>query len=88
MLREEFMTNEQIAIKLHEFMEFVYIPKGWVVTISNVAFVPHFQEFDIPYLVTKEYDKVSKYLQKDMKKWYIVEAIEEFFRITDLKKVY
>jgi hypothetical protein len=70
------MTNKEIAIKLHEFMEFVYIPKGWVVPISNVAFVPWFTESDVKFLKNKQYSDVTN---KNIDKWYIKEAVEEFF---------
>jgi hypothetical protein len=79
------MTNKQIAIKLHEFMEFTYIPKGWTVPISNVAFVPWFVESDIELLKNKKYSDVKN---RDIDKWYVKEAVEEFFKITDLTITY
>jgi hypothetical protein len=76
---EEYDENVSLAIKLHEFMQFTYIPKGWVVTISNVSFVPHILPEDIDFL--RNATDYSTYRNGIFNKWYIKEAIKEFFKI-------
>jgi hypothetical protein len=80
---EEYDENVVLAIRLQEFMRFTYIPKGWVVTISNVDFVPHILAEDIDFL--KSFPDItsadlSTYRHGVFNKWYIKEAIKEFFK--------
>jgi hypothetical protein len=60
------------AIFLERFMR-KYVPKGWVVPISNVCF--------IPYISDKEYEDIEKgVIPKSLDQPYYREAIAEFLK--------
>ena len=65
--------NELVAIKLEEFIRF-YKPKNWRVPIHDVDFVPYVSKDDIADL------RNGVYKNERFNKWYIREAIVEFFK--------
>jgi hypothetical protein len=68
-----------LAIKLHEHVNF-YVPKGWSGPIHEFDFAPMFTVFEASELrVAFERGTFTEYLDTHYKKFYVKEAVREFF---------
>jgi hypothetical protein len=64
--------REVFEIKVREFLR-TYKPRIWVVPISDVDFVPYFTYQEIDQIASGE-------MPETITKWYIKEAIQEFWK--------
>jgi hypothetical protein len=77
------MTNKELSFRLYDFMMY-YKPKGLTENISTFTYVPWFDDHDLECLKKKQWKDVRN---NAINKWYIKEAIKEFFKKQEINYV-
>jgi len=73
-------SPEMLALSLEKYIK-DYVPQGWQEPIGKAMFVPRFLPADITQMIKayKESDLMD-YLNVKYDKWYLIEAITDFFK--------